>query len=338
MNYNHWRITVSNSFDCSLIYSFAFFFFFIFQYGQIRHYRFSFVVHAPMGENISTTGKLLVKCLHQLNFAPSNDRLNGQKFVAQLSLIKNRLDEEFINEQNEQIPSEFDVPYDSIPTSTNDLWPPPASNVRSRPKRSGFYQYFEHLWTDIKTILPFEETKVHGGMSKHDSFDEEMLQTLKLDLRKKCSWNSDNTDDGVTELDNDVVDGKEYRIERLPFWFVQLDDGTIPQIGFTKQEKLNRNKNFKKFLILLFERSNTSNISDEMNSAQQNITNYDINSKLFSDVRHEQNDKSSTNVVNRTQTQIFRDNHLLRSGKFSSSSSSFSLFFQVLFCYIFLFC
>lgn len=46
----------------------------------------------------------------------------------------------------------------------------------------------------------------------------------------------------------------------LPFWFIQLEDGTIPQIRFTKQEVDLDVKNFKKLITsLLATQLNSSN-------------------------------------------------------------------------------
>ena len=46
----------------------------------------------------------------------------------------------------------------------------------------------------------------------------------------------------------------------LPFWFIKLEDGSIPQIRFTKQETNLKVKKFKKFITsLLSTQLNTSN-------------------------------------------------------------------------------
>lgn len=78
----------------------------------------------------------------------------------------------------------------------------------------------------------------------------------------------------------------------LPFWFIQLEDGTIPQIRFTKQEVNLDVKNFKKLITsLLATQLNSSNYdSVEKSVLGQHRSHYcPLNSTNYSDEQLETN-------------------------------------------------
>lgn len=129
-------------------------------------------------------------------------------------------------------------------------------SMKERSKRS-IYQTFEHLWSDIRSILPnFEEDT---SSSHHDNFDQDLLQSMESELRSKCHslyfWEKNQKPDKCLHCRS--YPSSKYS---LPFWFIQLEDGTIPQIRFTKQEINLDVKNFKKLITsLLTTQLNSSN-------------------------------------------------------------------------------
>lgn len=121
-------------------------------------------------------------------------------------------------------------------------------------------QYFEHLWSDFKSLLPFEEEE----NSHHDDFDQDLLRSMESELQSKCHsllfWEelSSLHHQGL----NKCIHCHTNPLSKfsLPFWFIQLEDGSIPQIRFAKQENNPKVKNFKKFLTsLLATQLNSSN-------------------------------------------------------------------------------
>lgn len=106
---------------------------------------------------------------------------------------------------------------------------------------------------------------------QRSDFDVDMLQSLESDLKSiKCRnryrksnslyyhWSPDPVDDQLSPSGPSSPFSKV----SLPFWFVQLEDGSIPEIRFTKGETEREVKNLKKFVAtLLTTQLNQSNAS-----------------------------------------------------------------------------
>lgn len=212
------------------------------QYGTISKYKFTSSISAFNVDNLTFSASVWIKCLEQLAYGSSEvDKLNGQKFMVQIeefSLSHGNLEN---GDENNEV--EFDSNY-------------PANHGHQKPvhrSHSKVFQYFEYIWNDIKSVWPFEKTDDVGqekDSSQPDEFDHEMLESMQQELSKGCpedgyyAYKPANSDDSLPHQRPRLMDKMT-----LPFWYIQLDDGTIPEIRFTLQDTRVEVKNLKKQIV-----------------------------------------------------------------------------------------
>lgn len=133
-----------------------------------------------------------------------------------------------------------------------------AAVAQSQASRAGVFKYFEYIWNDIKSIWPFEE----ANESHRADLDQDLLRSMENELQSSCWQNYFQLYDDYHPYSyyNTEVTCKNclypppinplYKI-MLPFWFIQLEDGSIPEIRFTKLETNLKVKNIKKFIATL---------------------------------------------------------------------------------------
>ncbi|KAJ6217518.1 hypothetical protein RDWZM_008675 [Blomia tropicalis] len=210
------------------------------EYGTVWKYSFRNVVQSRLtATNGTMLATIFIRCLHQVTWGDSSDgQLNGQKYLVYIADFRTSA----IEQTNQR-----------------------TKNRKNRLKRS-MYQYFEHLWTDFKSILPFEETE----NSVHDEFDQDLLRSMESELRVKCHsllfWEELRSmhRQGPDKCVNNCHASPLSKFS-LPFWFIQLTDGSIPQIRFTKQETNVEVKNMKKLIVTML-------ATRHLNTSQSNET------------------------------------------------------------------
>ena len=127
-----------------------------------------------------------------------------------------------------------------------------VDSSRKRSKR-GILRYFKHLWSDVRNMLTVDSEHT----MQHDDMDEDMLKSMESDMNTKCPASLFWADQKFspfyygTEKCNNCSPNPLYKMT-LPFWFIQLEDGSIPQIRFTKSDTNLDVRNVKKFLVSLF--------------------------------------------------------------------------------------
>lgn len=140
------------------------------------------------------------------------------------------------------------------------------ANCGCRAKR-GIFRYFKHLWSDVKNLLTEEE---EGASLPRDEMDDVMLKSMENEMNsatvaEKCPL----TDGGgsgppllfwpdqkhffgeAPKCTEEDCSGNPFTKLTLPFWLIQLDDGSIPRIRFSKTDTNLEVKNLKKLLATL---------------------------------------------------------------------------------------
>lgn len=205
---------------------------------------------------------IVTKCLNQITWGHVNeleDKPNGQKYLAAIVdfHIGPSLNQFMVNGGNIIL----------LDTSTSVNNGQPMANKRTK---RGLYRYIENLWKDFKHMLTPDPKQPMA----RDDFDLDMIESLENEIEKtrKCHYEIPNKywEDSLTNKFY-LYYGKErsgvgascincqpmqpvnpLAKMSLPFWFIQLDDGSIPQIRFSKQDTNNEVKNWKKYLASLF--------------------------------------------------------------------------------------
>ncbi|KAH9422398.1 hypothetical protein DERP_003074 [Dermatophagoides pteronyssinus] len=126
--------------------------------------------------------------------------------------------------------------------------------------------------------------------------------------------NNDNDDDINVNMEHGCIDCvNPFSKISLPFWFIQLSDGTIPEIRFLKQDTNLNIKNWKKYLlnqpVQTLKISNISNNNRILNKLEKHIENFTDNNNNDND----DTNQSPITTIDSNQTIHFDRQHIIDS-------------------------